>query len=113
MERYIYENLSSKYFSLLLFVGLMNKRNFNTSVTNIFRMSRLDPAWTIEMSEGQIRSYIHRLFFEHEVLERSFDFDISENPRNRSAYTYYLSKRGKEYIRGYIREGTKKCIKSG
>ena len=104
MERYIYENFSSKYFSLLLFVGLMNKRCFNTSVTNIFRMSRLDPAWTTEMSEGQIRSYIHRLFFEYEVLERSFDFDISENPKNRAAYTYYLSKKGKECIKNYIRE---------
>jgi len=103
MERYIHENLTNKYFSLMLFIELMYVRNYTTSVTNVFRMSRLDPAWTTEMSEGQVRSYMHYLYHERKLLARDFDFDISDNPKNRSAYTYRLNKDGREVVKSYLR----------
>ena len=104
MERYIHENLTSKYFSLMLFIELMYIRHQTTSVTNVFRMSRLDPAWETEISEGQVRSYMHYLYHEKKLLDRDFDFDVSsKNPRNRSAYTYCLSKDGREIVKDYLR----------
>ena len=104
MERDTHSNLTNRYFSLMLFIELMYVRNYTTSITNVFRMSRLDPAWKLEMNEGQVRSYIHRLYHERKLLDRDFAFGISENPKNRTGYTYRLNKDGREIVKNYLRE---------